>query len=63
VRTAKEEFFALAFSRQSYTTLEALQADFDTWLHEYNTERPHLGYRNMGCCPIETVMQSSKLSA
>ena len=25
----------------------------------YNTERPHLGYRNMGRCPIETVIQFS----
>lgn len=62
IRTAKEEFFTLAFRRKLYTSLEALQADFDAWLHEYNTERPHLGYRNMGRCPIETVMQCSILS-
>jgi hypothetical protein len=39
------------------------KADCDVWLREYNTERPYLGYRNMGRCPIETVTQfSSKLS-
>ena len=27
----------------------------DTWLHHYNTERPHLGYRNQGRRPIETI--------
>jgi hypothetical protein len=32
-------------------------------LQDYNTERPHLGYRNMGRCPIETVMQYSLMSA
>jgi len=32
------------------------QADLDAWLIHYNTERPHLGYRNMGRRPIETVM-------
>jgi len=39
-----------------YETIEALQADLDAWLVHYNTERPHLGYRNQGRRPIETVM-------
>ena len=39
-----------------YDSVEALQADLDAWLVHYNTERPHLGYRNMGRRPIETVM-------
>ena len=64
IRTAKEEFFVIAFGRKTYTTLDELQADFDVWLHEYNTQRPHLGYRNMGRCPIETVnLFISNLSA
>lgn len=33
------------------------------WLQDYNAERPHLGYRHMGRCPIETVMQYSQLFA
>lgn len=57
IRTAKEEFFKLAFIRKSYTNLDDLQTDFDAWLHKYNTERPHQGYRNMGRCPMETVLQ------
>ena len=36
--------------------LKKLQADLDAWLVHYNTERPHLGYRNMGRRPVETVM-------
>lgn len=63
IRTAKEEFFKLAFLRKPYASLEELQADFDVWLLEYNTDRPHLGYRNMGRCPIETVQQFADLSA
>ncbi len=39
-----------------YETVETLQADLDAWLVHYNTERPHLGYRNQGRRPIETVM-------
>lgn len=63
IRTAKEEFFTIAFGRKTYTSLDAIQSDFDAWLRIYNFERPHLGYRNMGRCPIETVTQfSGKLS-
>jgi hypothetical protein len=32
-----------------------LLADLDRWLVYYNSERPHLGYRNLGKCPSETV--------
>jgi hypothetical protein len=40
-----------------YDSVAALQAELDAWLHHYNTERPHLGYRNMGRRPLDTVMQ------
>ena len=40
-----------------HDTIGALQADFDTWPHHDNTERPNLGYRNMGRRPIDTIMQ------
>ncbi|GGB61285.1 hypothetical protein GCM10011316_36580 [Roseibium aquae] len=32
------------------------EADLVEWLVHHNTERPHLGYRNVGRRPIETVM-------
>ena len=54
-RTAKEEFFELALRETFYESVEALQADFDAWLAHYNTERPHLGYRNRGKRPLDTV--------
>ena len=38
-----------------YESVEALQAALDTWLTYYNTERPHLGYRNHGRRPIDTI--------
>jgi len=56
-RTALDEFFRLAFRTTFYESVEALQADFDRWLVEYNTQRPHQGYRNLGRRPIETVLQ------
>ena len=55
-RTALDEFFRLSFRTTFYESVEALQADLDRWLVEYNTERPHQGYRNLGKRPIETIL-------
>lgn len=38
----------------------SLQADFDRWLVEYNTQLPHQGYRNLGKRPIETILSYLK---
>ena len=54
--TVLDEFFRVKMREKFYDSIEALQADLDDWLVFYNTERPHLGYRNMGRRPIETVM-------
>ena len=40
---------------QLYESVETLQADLDASLHHYNHERPHLGYRNQGRRPWETI--------
>ena len=32
-----------------------LQADLDVRQHNYDTKRPHLGYRNQGRRPHETI--------
>jgi transposase InsO family protein len=53
--TVLEEFFKPALHARLYESVEALQADLDAWLHHYNHERPHLGYRNQGRRPWETV--------
>ena len=54
-RTVLDEFFVEAFRKTFYETVEALQADLDVWLRYYNHERPHMGYRNMGKRPIDTI--------
>jgi transposase InsO family protein len=54
-RTLLDEFFRTAFRKKLYESVESLQADLDTWLHSYNYERPHRGYRNMGRRPYETI--------
>ena len=53
--TVLDEFFRVKMRETFYDSVEALQADLDAWLVHYNTERPHLGYRNMGRRPVETV--------
>jgi transposase InsO family protein len=54
-KTVLEEFFRIAFRTKLYESVRVLQEDLDQWLVHYNTERPHLGYRNMGRRPIETI--------
>ena len=53
--TVLDEFFRVVMRETFYDTVDALQADLDAWLVHYNTERPHLGYRNQGRRPIDTV--------
>jgi len=54
-RTVLDEFFRIVFRKKRYETVASLQEDLDSWLHEYNYERPHLGYRNQGRRPWETI--------
>jgi transposase InsO family protein len=55
--TVLDEFFRVVMREGFYETVDALQADLDAWLHHYNRERPHLGYRNQGRRPWDTVQQ------
>lgn len=54
-RTLLDEFFRSCFRKKLYESVQALQTDLDAWLHQYNYERPHRGYRNLGRRPIETI--------
>ncbi len=56
-RTVLDEFFRVAFRTRFYESIEPLQADLDAWLVHDNTERPHLGYRNHGKRPLDTVTE------
>lgn len=59
-RTVLDEFFRMAFRTKFYESVDALQEDLDAWLHKYNNERPHRGYRNQGRRPIETFLMGKK---
>jgi transposase InsO family protein len=53
--TVLEEFFRPVMHQKLFTSVEELQVDLNAWLHHYNRDRPHLGYRNQGRRPWDTV--------
>jgi len=61
-RTIQEEFYATAFRKKLYTSLDALQTDLDAWLDEYNRTRPHSGKYCYGKTPLQTFLDSLSLA-
>src|SRR4026208_553133 len=61
-RTIQEEFYATAFRKKLYQSLDELQADLDDWLREYNLTRTHSGKYCYGKTPIQTFLDSSHLA-
>lgn len=59
-RTVLDEFFRVSLRQKRYDKVSDLQKDLDKWLIHYNTERPHLGYRNHGRTPWETIQMFLK---
>ena len=61
-RTMQEEFYAIAFRKKMYSSLEELQKDIDQWLHFYNSERAHSGRYCYGKTPMQTFKDSKELA-
>lgn len=61
-RTIQEEFYAVAFRKKLYESLESLQADLDQWIESYNHERTHSGKYCFGKTPWETFQASKELA-
>src|SRR5437762_1143420 len=61
-RTMQEEFYATAFRKKLYSSLQELQADLDDWLAEYNRTRPHSGKYCYGKTPMQTFLDSVSLA-
>lgn len=60
-RTILDEYFREVFRKKFFASLDDLQRDLDIWIHHYNNERPHRGYRNMGRRPIETFEEGKRV--
>jgi len=61
-RTMQEEFYAIAFRKKIYGSLEELQQDIDQWLQFYNNERAHSGRYCFGKTPMQTFKDSKSLA-
>ena len=61
-RTIQDEFYAIAFRKKLYTTLEELQADLDEWVEQYNHQRTHTGKYCFGRTPMQTFKETKDLA-
>lgn len=61
-RTIQNEFYAVAFRKKLYESLESLQADLDLWIKEYNEQRTHTGKYCYGSTPWDTFIASKELA-
>lgn len=61
-RTMQEEFYAIAFRKKIYHSLEELQTDLDHWMDWYNKERTHSGKHCYGKTPWQTFQDSKHLA-
>jgi transposase InsO family protein len=57
-RTIQEEFYAVAFRKKLYTSLDEMQLDLDEWMKYYNQDRAHSGRYCYGKTPMETFKES-----
>jgi len=61
-RTMQDEFYAVAFRKKIYSSIEELQKDLDIWLEYYNNERTHTGKHCYGKTPSQTWKESLHLA-
>lgn len=61
-RTVQDEFYAIAFRKKIYSTLEELQTDLDEWIEQYNRERTHTGKYCFGRTPLQTFRETKPLA-
>lgn len=61
-RTALNEFYRIAFRRKIYRSVEELQVDLDTWIADYNEERPHQGRWCFGKTPMQTFLDAMPMA-
>jgi transposase InsO family protein len=61
-KTIQDEFYAVAFRKKIYNSLEEIQKDADEWIEEYNKERTHTGRYCFGKTPWQTFLDSKHLA-
>ena len=61
-RTVLDEFYRVAFRKKIYLAIDELQTDLDTWLLDYNQQRPHQGRWCFGKTPMQTFLDAIPLA-
>ena len=61
-RTIQDEFYAIVFRKQVFSSLDDLQKELDEWISWYNHERTHQGKYCFGKTPWQTFMESKHLA-
>lgn len=61
-RTIQDEFYAIAFRKKVYRTIQELQTDLDRWMNYYNQDRTHTGKYCFGKTPMQTFKDSIALA-
>lgn len=61
-RTMQDEFYAVAFRKKIYKSIEELQDDADKWVEYYNNERTHTGKHCHGRTPMQTFLDTIDLA-
>jgi transposase InsO family protein len=61
-QTIQNEFYASAFRRKLYSSIEQLQTDVDQWVESYNAQRVHSGKYCYGKTPMQTFLDSKHLA-
>ncbi len=61
-QSIQNEFYASAFRRKLYHSLDEVQTDVDAWIQTYNAERTHSGKYCYGKTPLQTFIDSAKLA-
>jgi len=60
-QTIQEEFYAVAFRKKLYTSLDEIQADLDAFMKRYNEDRTNQGKNCQGKTPLETLLEGVPL--
>jgi transposase InsO family protein len=60
-QTIQEEFYAVAFRKTLYTSLEQIQVDLDAFMDRYNRERTNQGKHCRGRTPMEAFIDGIPL--
>jgi len=60
-QTIQDEFYAVAFRKKVYTSLDEIQADLNTFMDTYNSDRTNQGRYCQGRTPMQTFADGMEL--